>query len=1183
MRAARSILRGMTRLLICIVAVALAPPASAQIPVFPSTPVEETKTPVFGEFKASQGMQTLENKEPLANFRLHLEYRLPAAQSRMSLHLQPKHALELKSSDVTQWHVLDLRYEQLRGRRASFSATVDGAGIADGEVIGGVPADVPDQDKLKLDRDFTAMVHFATKGDGALFSKCRTEKWSPDAKMLGIRGGRLFYDIGWLGVVTGKVRNLSDGKPHTAVLRSERGRATLFVDGKMDSSRENHTRPDMKEHAFHVGLGAKGFDGDLKDGAVENLRFWERALSDEEAAQLSRGGADSINTPVVNWTGAAAIATFPKGIAGVPAKIALTAGGFAEIRHAWVQPLGEADHAGIISRWNEDSLAEGARIYQSLCVTCHGTLTQEGSMPTSRHFQREPFKNGSDPFRQFQTLTQGYGLMMPMPQYTPEQKYAVIHYIRETFVAPHNTGGLFKVDDAYLASLPLAMRTLEKQKPAEDPSRQYEKMNFGPVLNWTFQVAPDNIAGKGVAVRLDPGDGGVSKGRAWAIYDHDTMRVATVTTGSFIDWKGVAFDGSHNSHSSLTGERLFTNPVGPGWANPADGSWEDLRFRGRDGKPYGPLPREWMRYRGMYLHGWHAVQSYLIGDAAVLDAPEVIEYGRHATFLRTLNIGRSSHDLKLRLAPVADGMEVRVSGADAWKPEIEGGFQVLRIPAGATPANLRIAMTKGSDPATLDALAKGGRLPLDLGALTHGGPPRWPQAVTTQGVNDADDGPFATDVITHPESAANPWNSWMRLTGFDFFAGGRRAAVCTWMGDVWIVDGAAEQPLGELKWRRIATGLFQPLGLKIVNETIHVTCRDQIARLHDLNGDGETDFIECFNNDQQVTEHFHEFAMGLQADAQGNFYYAKSARHALPAIVAQHGTLLRVSADGSRTDILASGFRAANGVCLNPDGTFFVTDQEGHWTPKNRINLVHGRGPSEFFGNMSGYHDVTDSSDAAMSQPLCWITNAFDRSPSELLWVPQDAKWGPLNGSLLNLSYGYGKIYTVPFEEVNGTHQGGMAALPMPQFPTGVMRGRFNPRDGQFYGCGMFAWAGNQSQPGGFYRVRYTGKPALQPVGLHFEKGMIRVDFSDALDASSSDASRYAVKAWNLRRSANYGSPHVDEHPLAVVKAGLTGANSVRLTVPELHTTMGIEITCRLKGPGGKDVERVIHGTIHGL
>ena len=234
------------------------------------------------------------------------------------------------------------------------------------------------------------------------------------------------------------------------------------------------------------------------------------------------------------------------------------------------------------------------------------------------------------------------------------------------------------------------------------------------------------------------------------------------------------------------------------------------------------------------------------------------------------------------------------------------------------------------------------------------------------------------------------------VSGFDFFADNPdRAAVCTWMGDVWLVDGVTGD-LKELKWRRICSGLFQPLGLKIVDGVIYVACRDQIARLHDLNGDLEIDWIECFNNDHQVTEHFHEFAMGLQTDDAGNFYYAKSARHAKTALVPHHGTLLRVSPDGKKTDIVATGFRAANGVCINPDGTWIVTDQEGHWNPKNRINYVKEGG---FYGNMMGYHDIEDSSDTAMEQPLAWITNAFDRSPAELLWVPENGSWGELNGN----------------------------------------------------------------------------------------------------------------------------------------------------------------------------------------
>ena len=72
----------------------------------------------------------------------------------------------------------------------------------------------------------------------------------------------------------------------------------------------------------------------------------------------------------------------------------------------------------------------------------------------------------------------------------------------------------------------------------------------------------------------------------------------------------------------------------------------------------------------------------------------------------------------------------------------------------------------------------------------------------------------------------------MRVSGFDFLPDGHRAAVCTWDGDVWSVGGL-DRPAEGLTWQRIASGLFQPLGLKIVAGQIYVACRDQIVRLHD--------------------------------------------------------------------------------------------------------------------------------------------------------------------------------------------------------------------------------------------------------------------------------------------------------------------------------------------------------------
>jgi hypothetical protein len=451
--------------------------------------------------------------------------------------------------------------------------------------------------------------------------------------------------------------------------------------------------------------------------------------------------------------------------------------------------------------------------------------------------------------------------------------------------------------------------------------------------------------------------------------------------------------------------------------------------------------------------------------------------------------------------------------------------------------------------------------------------------IETAGKMGAEGKAFEVDEIELPGGERSPWNSWMRLGGFDFFKDGKRAAVATWLGDVWIVDGLGGD-FGKHRWQRIATGLFQPLGVKIVNGTIYVSCRDQIAELHDLNDDGEIDHIRSFNSDHQVTEHFHEFAMGLQTDAEGNFYYAKSARHAKVAVVPHHGTLLKVTADGTKTEIIANGFRAANGVCLNPDGTFIVTDQEGNWNPKNRINWVKKGG---FYGNMFGYHDITDESDAAMEQPLCWITNKFDRSPGELMWVPKEAKWGALNGSLLNLSYGMGRIYVVPHEKLSdGRVQGGMASIGL-DFPTGIMRGRFHPGDGQLYSIGMFAWAGNKNQDGGFYRIRNAGKSTPLPTGLNATKDGMTLRFTDPIDAiSAADVANYQVKIWGLKRTENYGSPHIDEHPLKVTSAKLLeDGKSVAITIPDIAPTWCMEIEYELKNAEGSSFTGCINNTIH--
>ena len=159
------------------------------------------------------------------------------------------------------------------------------------------------------------------------------------------------------------------------------------------------------------------------------------------------------------------------------------------------------------------------------------------------------------------------------------------------------------------------------------------------------------------------------------------------------------------------------------------------------------------------------------------------------------------------------------------------------------------------------------------------------------------------------------------------------------------------------------------------------------------------------------------------------------------------------------------------------------------------------------------------------------------------------------------------------------------AHFPIPAFPTGIMRGRFNPVDGHLYACGLFGWAGDRTQPGGLYRVRATGKPLFVPIGLSARRNGLTITFSGPLDRSDARlASHYTAKTWSLKRTANYGSDHHDEHPLQIAAATPSeDARSVFLEIPDLRPTWSIEVTFAVRAASGEPVEGVIHGTIHQL
>jgi hypothetical protein len=321
--------------------------------------------------------------------------------------------------------------------------------------------------------------------------------------------------------------------------------------------------------------------------------------------------------------------------------------------------------------------------------------------------------------------------------------------------------------------------------------------------------------------------------------------------------------------------------------------------------------------------------------------------------------------------------------------------------------------------------------PENLSTLLEPGPARWLPELKTTGQRGLDTDILAVDTLTVPYD--NPWKALMFLAGVDFTPDGA-AFVCSIHGDVWRVTGV-DGDLRELRWKRFATGLFQPLGLKVRDGQVFVLGRDQITRLHDLNRDGEADFYENFCNLIETLPG-HNYVTSLEKDVAGNFYYADTR--------GAH----RVSADGARSETFATGFRNPNGLGASPDGKIItVAPQQGEWTPSSLLCEIKTSG---YYGY--GGPKVTPERPLGYDRPLCWMPHSVDNSSGSQVWVPGD-QWGPLAGQMLHLLWGRCGMMLVLRDPFAPVPQGAVVPLPG-RFLSGPNRGTFNPRDGHLYIAG---------------------------------------------------------------------------------------------------------------------------------
>lgn len=693
----------------------------------------------------------------------------------------------------------------------------------------------------------------------------------------------------------------------------------------------------------------------------------------------------------------------------------------------------------------------------------------------------------------------------------------------------------------------------------------YEEMEIGPAWMCTFGDyfhGKKRVAAlKGIAVDL--GDG-------WrGLFDTETLRLASLYEGG-IEWGGTPWTGQHgpiNTMGNKDGTLVSTGAVA-GWAD-ADGSFDDKR----EIPGYGNISHG--KFLGHYRHGKRIVLEYEVHGARVLDTLE----RSGSSITRSLRVGprekgltmlladeKESFTMKGRAAISAGGLTVVASDGLKLATSADDERRLIGIfPKGEDEITVRIAMGMGDKPAMADVP--------DFKALTNGGPGIWTETVTTEGrVSDDKESPYVTDLVTLPRD--NPWKSNMRFGAFDFIDADS-AALSTWNGCVWVVKGLSGD-WKELQWRRVASGLFDPLGLRVVDGIIHVNGRDQITQLIDLNGDGEIDHYKVFNRDVIISENFHEFAFDLQTDTEGNFYFSKGGPvrgggRGFDRILPHHGIVAKVSPDGGKFEVVATGLRAPGGVGVGPRGEITTGENEGTWQPACKINFVRAEKAPVFWGTEDARQSLTA---APYAEPLMYLPMDVDNSGASQLWVPEHANFGLQAGELLHFSYGKSSIYRVLPVKRGDTLQGGVVRLPI-KVQSAAMRGRFH-EEGSLYVIGFRGWQTNAASEGAFQRVRFNPEVGNSlPEKLVYTATGVRITFPEKLDAElAEDVGSFSGQRYNYVRGPQYGSGEfsVDDPDREAEQAALK-SESLKHRVRD---TLAFESAKLLED--GRTVELVIAG-----
>ncbi|MBK1878145.1 DUF7133 domain-containing protein [Pelagicoccus mobilis] len=404
------------------------------------------------------------------------------------------------------------------------------------------------------------------------------------------------------------------------------------------------------------------------------------------------------------------------------------------------------------------------------------------------------------------------------------------------------------------------------------------------------------------------------------------------------------------------------------------------------------------------------------------------------------------------------------------------------------------------------------------------------------------------------ETVTTPDDVLFHITGLDTAADGT-VYCATRFGDVWTYKNDS--------WTKFADGLHEPTGLLVDEDgSILVAQKPELTRLVDSDSDGIADRYISFSDGWEYHDNYHEFTFGPVRDKDGNYFGTLNLSHndpdafslgAMGTSGGYRGFAFKVSPDGTFSPY-AHGLRSPAGVGISPNNEIFFTDNQGDWVATSKLHIIE---EGKFYGHPVSLIQI-DGYDrkkiAAMEpeefnpfreKPVLWIPHQeVANSPGNPEWDMTKGKFGPFSGQIFIGDQTQSNIFRCGLEKVNGQYQGFLINF-MSGFQSGNIRLDFDSQGQLWVGQTARGWGAKGNKPFGLEKVVWDGTHPFELLDMKLTKKGFQLTFTQPVNPNSIDAESLVFEKWGYNYWGNYGSPKVDETPVAVKSVKLKKGNTV--------------------------------------